>query len=119
MAIQPGVLGHLSGCIALKKLDLNIIAAPEGHRAPAASSAVPPTLLAAGTGAEPSLLLPGGIVLMAAASGMGRLAGLRHLEVLSLRGDVSMRPCSFEALAGLRQLTTLTLWTKVWLRVRG
>ena len=116
MAIQPGVLGHLSGCIALKKLDLNIIAAPEGHRAPAAS-AVPPALLAAGAGAEPSLLLPGGIVLMAAASGMGRLAGLRHLEVLSLRGDVSMRPCSFEALAGLRQLTTLTLWTKVWLRV--
>ena len=111
MAIQPcgGCLGHLAGCSMLRKLDISFLPIPPGEAAAISTSDASDD--AGGGGSQP-WVLTGGVVVVGARSGLGRLDALKCLEVLTLRGSLSVGPCGFEALAGLGQVTALTLWTK-------
>jgi len=103
-AVSPsGFLEHLAGCSALRKLEISFLPIPPGDTA---------ATLAAADGDSGPWVLPGGVAVIGARAGLGSLGALKHLEALALRGDISIAPCGFKALAGLGHVATLTLWTK-------
>ena len=131
---HPGILANLTSCLSLKKLDIHFTAVA---RRPLPSLA-PHQLLGGvgGGGADampagqvhddwnaeeggplveepPPWLIPGQLAVLSAESGIGRFQGLKQLENLSFRGELTISGSAFHALSTLTQLLALTLWTKV------